>query len=594
MQIAPRPPGLDVLVFFGAGASAPAGFPAVKEFLPRCVKLEPTWRPVLDACLEWLRATRNAPEIESIENCNSERLFTELYHLCGTPAPKHLPTWHGKTPREVLEHLERMTQLIYYDAPYAQGHFLDRQRYEPHVALFMTVLRYCTPPRRCQIVTTNYDCMIEWAFRQHLRRDIHDGFVRGPRGDEFLDFEPDESSPIVLWKIHGSADWLVRWFRDLAGNHVHQVVRRGTEAPVPSSHAGRLVREAVFMVPFGDKGYPNDALRSNSYARLRDALRTSGTWITVGFRFGDPAILEAFSDELSAASAAQRTVHWLIVLRGKDEFLYTPLLFDSLLAHHTDLILLCPVAFAGGSSEMLSDIPLERYCEAILSGHTDSVEWRAMTVLRDEALRRIPLKMDRPALRATPKVNELQRVAVPGPSVLPVAANVVLHRQEDPNALWSAVFVFDSTAISDAGHEYYAGYVRDALVGVLSPVTDCREQRWELHSGNVCAYHGDLFDERARFVFTWERAGLYGADSRLFIGPSEGIAYAVTLGPAPRLVLERAHQALRASQTIGYRGCILFEQSALFEVSYELGLLKFPELVQRWRESALCSWISDQ
>ena len=144
----------------------------------------------------------------------------------------------------------------------------------------------------------------------------------------------------------------------------------------------------------------------------------------------------------------------------------------------------------------------------------------------------------------------------------------------------SALYVFNSTKISDEVSGSYGVYAEGELLKALSKAIE-PEGGWTAFPPIVQACHGDIGASRLEILQNWIRTGTYGIDAAGFepkvLNKDLGfITYVVGIGPVQESHALQTHQGLKDLGVVGYMGVITLnhdQASSLGSVANALGLI---------------------
>lgn len=207
MSLNPTITQSPVIVFLGAGASAPLGKPVSEQFVARLVS-EITSEN--EASLLSVLVSARGPDLELI--MGDLETFLNLHYVSsfvfdgGNPSAYIANTYDAESLRSLIRH-----SII------REYRSIDLTRaIEVYQPLFDTIFNHLDSASQClPVFTTNYDCAIE-NFCAELYPDYEctDGMEPGireviwtPNEFEYLKIR-DQVRQIVLFKVHGSVNWM--------------------------------------------------------------------------------------------------------------------------------------------------------------------------------------------------------------------------------------------------------------------------------------------------------------------------------------------------------------------------------------------------
>lgn len=200
-------------LFLGAGASAPLGKLLMGDFIERiAVEVKDNdLRTMLQYLIKFRGGDLEAllGELETIIGLNYAQSVDGTVHGSSGSAPYSF-SLSVSVARTLLRRIKHLIIQEY--------RFIDRQKsvelYEPLFDLLFSTIG----PEQCLVVfTTNYDLAIEeFCEERYADYNLCDGFVHGVTGrynfwsrSNFDGFQPDSAKRnVVLFKIHGSVDWV--------------------------------------------------------------------------------------------------------------------------------------------------------------------------------------------------------------------------------------------------------------------------------------------------------------------------------------------------------------------------------------------------
>lgn len=142
--------------------------------------------------------------------------------------------------------------------------------------------------QKVDIVTTNYDLVIETALERIKGNTINNGFKQGVFPGIDLELWQSEGEQGLLTKLHGSVDWKL----GNGGTVISPVIRRG-HPEFDGDHTKRLI-----LYP-GFKGIPAKEPFISFHNYFRDRLRLSTHILFIGFAFRDDYINDLIKDSVS-------------------------------------------------------------------------------------------------------------------------------------------------------------------------------------------------------------------------------------------------------------------------------------------------------
>ena len=266
-----------LVVFLGAGASAPLGKMTTVQFLNWVRYRDEINFNLLNKIIENIEPSKEVaktPDIEAVLDClekfiEGRQLYQRLsgFALIATDEYTKLC---DQIKDFVITHYSEINPVEAFN------------HYEP-------LLQESSVPV-IPIFTTNYDLSIEKAFEYpHAEFRLIDGFVRRRKttpkwsANAYHDYKPrQKSKDVVLFKLHGSVDWV----RTPSGD----IERTGTRRRDP----GDL--QTVIVYPTRIKREIHEEPFRTNYDYLLACLTHAKVCIVVGFSFRDQEIAEHFRE----------------------------------------------------------------------------------------------------------------------------------------------------------------------------------------------------------------------------------------------------------------------------------------------------------
>jgi hypothetical protein len=300
-----RPRTRSTVLFLGAGASRPFGFPTTAEILPEI--LDRLARDRLFCGTATSERTRALQEslrdfLPGLFDAEAEApLITDVLSLLD----HLLETGQPARPGQVVADLERLRVLLEEAMAEVLATPLQAKRAAQNaslldrLALWMSGLAK-SEGRRLSIITTNYDVAIEKRLYRELRAEqipeqVDLGFAWRPTaapGERAVHLRPARPR-LAFYKLHGSLDWL----RCPLCDHVYvdpaRTIFRGRPAaddtPTPSAEqgvqacvCGHAPLRHILVAPSMVRDVRNPNLLS-IWQSAFEALRTADEWTIIGY-----------------------------------------------------------------------------------------------------------------------------------------------------------------------------------------------------------------------------------------------------------------------------------------------------------------------
>lgn len=295
-----------VVGFLGAGASTVAQLPTVNQFFSNvhwpAGRQAQGFELVSRDLARKISVTEDSKEHLSWPTYDAEKLLGHLELLATAErivtvdqVPMGGATNLLKLPvDDLLQFLKKEIVRIYDARKFIPSH----NSQPPHQALFSVLDRSTPQNEPLQIFTTNYDTLVEGFMRSPVFTNdafkdsprLCSGFTDGRPGfwksDLFKELPRPSERLIQFIKLHGSVTW--KW--DPASG-----------LPVDTGWGG-ATGDSDCLLHLGYKSFPEREPFRTLHHLLKTVILQPATVVAVGFRFGDPYILETFDFALRANS----------------------------------------------------------------------------------------------------------------------------------------------------------------------------------------------------------------------------------------------------------------------------------------------------
>jgi len=308
----------NTVLFLGAGASAPFGYPTTERFK---LRLEDELRA--DSMQnKLLKGILSRNELRDIEEVLS--VFDQLLSLEGIPQALDFLTqvWENTTnaqgillrPRELAPTITGMRDIV-RDAIfryYALDTQQDRLVLEMYRPLLNAIFSLGDAPI---IATTNYDMVVE-RFGHLSGINVNDGFYGDPNTEigkwipGFPNFEESlrQGCIITLLKLHGSLNWYLPEPKYFVGGDYRTTIDLYRTPITGSANRSKPSPNATNMLIYpGSKSALDE--RPNTYPffglfqDFKDALKKARSCLIIGYKFRDSAINACLLDFLQSENA---------------------------------------------------------------------------------------------------------------------------------------------------------------------------------------------------------------------------------------------------------------------------------------------------
>jgi len=283
-----------IIIFLGAGASAPFDYPTTKSFLERL------GRTISGREKEYLNSIRNLEWVKDVEQV--VEILDSLLDLEGYTEEIGLTSFFKEYPRflqfarmkphspavsgtvvwdDLIPLFERMRDTVeeftfeQYESKVAQYARIERE----YGRLFSVLRAYKKNRQTFDIFTTNYDNVIEdYCTRVGASCKLSvlnkNKILGGKQAEEY-----------ILTKLHGSLDWLIdKESGEITVTNTQVRVRKGSERWDKNEYVlfGRKVR-------LGKAGIYDEL-----FERLKSLLLETDVCVVIGFSFRDKHVSEKF------------------------------------------------------------------------------------------------------------------------------------------------------------------------------------------------------------------------------------------------------------------------------------------------------------
>lgn len=270
-----------LVVFLGAGASAPLGMKTTVQFIDWIKNQRKIDSDLITQVLRNVKASKEIgqkKDIEAVLDCLENIIgVSELYNRLNLIAQTKRT---GK--------LDKIKKLRDYIQDLVVEHYSD---IDINKACNYYTPFFEDPSSRClPIFTTNYDLSMEKCYKgSNVRFNLMDGFmterltIRHWDSKMYDKYKPKENgNDIIFFKLHGSVDWV----RTPGGNIERTEAKKRDPGPLKSvlAYPSRTKKE-IHEEPF----------RTN-YDYLLACLAHAQTCVVVGFSFRDQEIVEHFRE----------------------------------------------------------------------------------------------------------------------------------------------------------------------------------------------------------------------------------------------------------------------------------------------------------
>lgn len=286
---------MKIVLFLGAGASAPFGYPTTKSFLANL-------RKRLDrSSLSFLNAFLGIEGVSDVEHVI--QMIGSLESLRGSGLMKRFfkknkvsldIAGKQRTLNDVLRLCGRLNENIkdqvfreYETNPRTLG-----ASTEAFFTLFTMIASHQTKKQDIVVFSTNYDRVIEECCTRLPEFDLVDGFVHKPRSrtyswdSEEFEREPEDNHLVKFFKLHGSLNW--------RRTHEDDVVQDRSEHRVSGS---RRYKENILIYPASQER-PSVEPFNTLYKYFEIHMRSADVFLPIGFSFRDDYINQVIKGAL--------------------------------------------------------------------------------------------------------------------------------------------------------------------------------------------------------------------------------------------------------------------------------------------------------
>jgi NAD-dependent SIR2 family protein deacetylase len=295
-----------IMLFLGAGASKPFGYPTTRDFIEISNKELAGKHPLYNEILSFFRSQRKLElidieiilwELDKLEKginfIEEPETFKKWFFVDSGRALYNTGSTHdplvqvlGNTKSKIKQLRGDINKLV-YDTYWKEPDTNFKTFYE---RLFDGIDHYRSVinsnDKNIDIFTTNYDLMIEKYFEKK-GPIFSDGFAPVDRRSYSWDLSHYDNKGIRLYKLHGSIDWK----RFKADGQIHRVPEHDYTKP----------EDHVILYP-GFKGEPEIEPFKTLHAAFSDSLLTADQCIFIGFSFRDEYINRLVSEAVKENS----------------------------------------------------------------------------------------------------------------------------------------------------------------------------------------------------------------------------------------------------------------------------------------------------
>lgn len=282
-----------IALFLGAGASVPYGLPTTKQFLDNLRESDLMDNNILKSLVDCPQFTDIEHVLQAIKDViNFQHTHGGLFYSWMSSnsginiAMKPVPIIYEQFNTELIQ----VRQLL-HDVILTKYQLNDEQALIPLGQTLSPILNFMMKySDKINVFTTNYDGTIEEFIRHSNLYRLVDGF-RPDNNQEFV-FEPSifedefdsEPSPIFLYKLHGSLNWVKRR---------HTILRISVEQKLdPAKYTNLIVYPTL-----SPKGDSDQMPYKFLFKRFEFTMDETDILIVVGFSFRDKEITDKIREQ---------------------------------------------------------------------------------------------------------------------------------------------------------------------------------------------------------------------------------------------------------------------------------------------------------
>ena len=282
-----------VVIFLGAGASAPFGYPTMDGLQSQLMnRVEDTERdllvglPSLGGNKDVEVVLQHLDAIEGLTDRGLGEIFEKSwveFSVLGKKQTMGFPELI-KLCRSLRETIQDTIFDVYQFRPKSAENF---QLY----GQFFSTLASITRARELHVYTTNYDRIIEEFGVRNDGYQVVDGFQHDEKTGRYLwkpsSFDsplPDVGRPLKLFKLHGSLTWK-------SGENGIERVAPEIRLKQPTT----ILKKDILVYP-GSKEPPEQEPFRTLYERFETQMKETDRCLVVGFSFRDPYLNRVFRD----------------------------------------------------------------------------------------------------------------------------------------------------------------------------------------------------------------------------------------------------------------------------------------------------------
>jgi NAD-dependent SIR2 family protein deacetylase len=285
-----------ITYFLGAGASAAFGLPITSQIFPKFWKQLWTNRTLRRDQRELLKRVFSVLYGGLTSQSNKEDLpnITEVLSLVDHFINSNQSPLKGLTRNQLIESRLALEMGV---VDVIQGYYdYDEEKEQDKLyTSFISLLRKEAKKRKVNIISTNYDILIEYGIfaeeYKHQEKRFLDQVDFGIRWrDPFIKqstlYHPPKNPKFSIYKLHGSTSWLTcelcnQMYINLYGSVYHQI-QYVRPRETNTCHCGHYKLSSVIVAPSTAREVSDANLKYIWNAAL-ESLRTSSEWVMIGY-----------------------------------------------------------------------------------------------------------------------------------------------------------------------------------------------------------------------------------------------------------------------------------------------------------------------
>lgn len=285
-----------ITFFLGAGASAAFGLPITSQIFPKFWKRLHTGRTLRRDQRELLKRLFSVlyvglkPQTPDDELPNITEILSQVDHFINS---KNTPL-KGLTQSQLIDSRLALEMGV-VDVIQDYYEYDSRNEQDILYSRFIAMLRKIARERKVNIISTNYDILIEYGIfedeygrkEKRFLNEVDFGIRwRDPFTKQSVVYSPPKNPRFSIYKLHGSTSWLTcdlcnQLYINLYGSIYHQI-QYIKPRDTNTCHCGHFKLSSVIVAPSTAREVSDANLKYIWNASL-ESLRTSTEWVIIGY-----------------------------------------------------------------------------------------------------------------------------------------------------------------------------------------------------------------------------------------------------------------------------------------------------------------------